>query len=57
MIKEIPLSWKMFHVKGHQDNGDTYNNIYEWYQMNIEADRISKYGLASNLRRGNTSDP
>ena len=47
----------MFHVKGHQDNGDTYNNIYEWYQMNIEADRISKYGLASNLRRGNTSDP
>ena len=34
-IKAIPLLWKFCHVKGHQDNGDTYNNIDEWVQINI----------------------
>ena len=41
-IKAIPLSWKFHHVKGHENGGNTYNNIDEWGRMNIKTDRLAK---------------
>ena len=45
LIKANPLSWKFHHVKGHQYNSNTYNNIDERGRINIEADRLVKYWL------------
>ena len=57
LIKASPLSWELRHVKGHQDRGDTYNNIDEWVQMNIEADRPDKDCLWSQIHAGSTHQP
>ena len=44
-------------MKGHQDDDDTYNNIYEWIQMNIEADRIVKYYIWHKINEVETHQP
>ena len=54
LIKASPLSWKSRHVKGHQYDGGTYNNIYERGIINIEADRLSKYFLWGQIHAGAT---
>ena len=57
LIKSISLSWKLFHLKGHQDGDDTYNRMYEWVQMNIEVDRIAKYYPWRQIHVGDTHPP
>ena len=57
MIKSSLLCWKFRHVKVHQDDSDTYNNVYEWGKINIEADRISKYYMRCQIYAGETHQP
>ena len=54
LIKASPLSWKFRHLKGHQDDGDTYNNIDEWGRINIEADRHAEDFLWHQVHEGET---
>ena len=51
-IKSIPLSWKFCHMKGCQDGSDTYNNIDELGQMNIEADILARYFMWRKFMQG-----
>ena len=45
LIKDSPLTWTFRHVKGHQDNSITYDQIDEWGRLNIDADRFAKNRL------------
>ena len=57
LIKSISLSFKLSHVKVHQDDGDTYNNIDECGIINIEVDILTKYFLWNQIHTGETHQP
>ena len=54
LIKTSLLSWKFYHIKGLQDDGNTYNNIDEWGRMIVEADRLAKNCMGCKIHTGET---
>ena len=54
LIKTRPLYCKYRHIKVHEDDRNTYNNIYEWGQINIEAYWLAKDYLWRQIHAGAT---
>ena len=47
-LKNSPLKWTHKHVKGHQDNNTTYENLDIISQANVDVDTLAKIELLRN---------
>ncbi len=51
LMRNSPITWKFRHVKGHQDDLLTYEELDRWAQLNVEADALAKDRMTEALLR------
>ena len=42
IIRDSPITWHAHHVKAHQDDHITYNDLDRWGQLNVDMDTVVK---------------
>ena len=53
LIDFLPINWTFRHIKAHQDDIKSYDELTRWEQLNVEADTLAKEHMKEMISEDN----